>query len=307
MPARDENAPQIKVDCVGGLDERAAKDQQGVGQFDVLEGMYPEQIGMFTRLPGKTLLTQLPGEVIMGFFQPFDGADTVLVQTDTALYAYTLDEILDRAYVPGITPDPIAEEETMSYCLIAQIEANAANGGSLKGFSAGSPDETTQTFYRRKLTNKVTDPDGFVTFTASSGSSTTGYQTGGTFALATGTYRIYATLTYNNSSNAGGLTAGLYNETDAVFEVHQGGSEPILGVPARGDATDAKNGVIIINAQFEVSGGSKTFSIKHEASTQALARDLEVCGISDECTTNLNVNGAKSRQNFALIQLLQVA
>lgn len=307
MAEKDTRSDEIKVSMVGGLDERTSKDNQGPSSFDKWEGVFPAQTGLAQRLPGKTLLTTIDGEAIRRIFQPFDGADTVLVTTDTKLYQFTLDEIMDRVFDTTIVPFTINEEETMAYALLAQIEANGTDGGSLKGFSSGSPDEVTQTFYRRKLTHKLTDADNFVTFAASTGSATTGYQTAGTFALATGTYRITAWLTYSNTATSGGLAAGLYNETDAAFEVHNGGTEPLMGCMARGDSTNNNNLRIVIEGEFVVSGGSKTFTIKHEASSQAIARALTACGFDEECTTNSNVNGAKSRQTFALIKLLQVS
>lgn len=292
---RDSNFPELKVTRMGGLDQRTAPDDldaEGHPGFSVVEGLYPYQDGVFARIPGKSLLYALPGEIVLNIFQPFDSTGNILVQTNLNLYAFTLDELLGRIYTPTITASSGSEDEGMSLAILTHKAANSTSGGALD--AAGVVD----TFYVRTLNTNEVNQSTIVTAFASNA-----------FTLANGTYRISVTCLWN-PLDAGtavvGTTIGLFNNTSAAFEVYDGTSEPILGTAGKASTAsvnEAGNAILNIEAVFTVSGGAKAYTIRQKASVQTAVRGTSFCGIHDQCTTNSNVNGAKSLNYFLLVKI----
>lgn len=123
---------------MGGIDQRSSPDdfdEGGHPTFTTVEGLYPSQDGLLSRVPGKSMLALLSGEVILTIFQPFDSTGNILVQTDQNLYAYTLDELLGRIYTPTITASAGTEDEGMSIAILSHRLANAVNGGPIGTFA----------------------------------------------------------------------------------------------------------------------------------------------------------------------------
>lgn len=291
---RDSVFPELKVTRMGGIDQRTSPDDldgEGHPSFSVLEGMYPAQDGLLSRVPGKVLRAMLPGEIILNFAQPFDSTNNILVQTNQNLYAFTLDELQGRIYTPTITPSSGTEDESMSYAILSHLAANGTSGGALDAAAV------VDTFYVRTLTTEEVDANGIVALAANA------------FTLQNGTYRINVACMFNpvdGGSAVVGTTIGLYNNTSAAFEVYSGTSEPILGTAGKastGSNTEAANTLITLDAVFVVSGGAKAYTIRQKASVQAAARGTNFCGIHDQCTTNSNVNSAKSKNRYLLVKI----
>lgn len=197
----------------------------------------------------------------------------------------------------------------MSMAIIAQIEANTANGGSAQGFLTGS--DTTSaasTFYGRRLTTMLVN-ESFSgtptvnTFTASTGGGGV-VSTEGTFTLVPGDYRISIFAKYFVNS-AGSVMAGLYNITSAAFEVYSGTAEPVL-LESTGTALAIDYDLRVLEAKITVASSNKTFSIRHEASTTTIARDNQLCGIPTAMTAT-NVNGAAARNTFCGIKIVRTS
>lgn len=291
---RDSNFTPIKVSRMGGIDQRTSPDDldtEGRPNFSTLEGLYPSQDGLLSRIPGKYLLASLPGQKILRIFQPFDSTGNILVQTNQNLYAYTLDELFSRIYVPTIISGGGTEDEAMSYAILSDLKANATDGGALN--AAGVVD----TFYERTIQTRESDAGGITAVAANA------------FTLQTGTYRISVSCVWN-PIDAGaavvGTTIGLWNNTDGVFEVYAGTAEPILGLAQKACTAgnnEAGNIIIPLEGRFTIAAGPKAYKIMQKASVQAALRGVNFCGMQDQCTTNLNVNGAKSKNRYLLIKL----
>lgn len=137
---RDSNFSPIKVTRMGGIDQRTAPDQlddDGRPNFSTLEGLYPKQDGLLARVPGKSLLSSTcAGQIILNIFQPFDSTGNILIQTNSNLYAFTLDELRGRTYTPSISPSSGGEDESMSIAILSDLRANATSGGPLGVFAA---------------------------------------------------------------------------------------------------------------------------------------------------------------------------
>lgn len=291
---RDSKFPDLKVTRMGGIDQRSSPDSfdnEGHPSFSILEGMYPSQDGLLSRVPGKTLLAILPGEIILNICQPFDSTGNILVQTSQNLYAFTLDELLGRTYTPTVTPSSGSEDEGMSLAIMSHKTANATNGGALDATS------TVDTFYTRTLnTNEVNQATIITAFS------------GNAFTLATGTYRIHADIIWNplgSGTAIVGTAAGLFNNTSSTFEVYAGGSEPILATAGKASTASVNEGgnqVITLDAVFTVSG-STSYSIKQKVSVSAAGTGTSFCGAHDQCVNNANVNGAKSQNYYLLVKI----
>lgn len=304
MAAKASRIPAISLPTLGGLNERVSPANLRPGEWAVLNGLYPNLVGSLSRIPGKVMLAN-PGETISSgqinqIWPTYNSQQDVLVQTEGYILRYTLDELMGRQTTPSLIINVNPLEETMSYCLIAQKEANGANGGSASGFLTGTDSTSViNTFYGRRLTHVLSDADSIcTTFTASTGGGGVA-STEGTFALAAGTYRITVQAMMNvNSTRA--LT-GLYNVTDGAFVTYAGGSVPILSTPASVDA----NGGVVVNIEARLTlAGTKTLSLRHEATNQAVARGLTFCGIPYSGST-ANVNGAAAEEIYCLIKILK--
>lgn len=120
---------------MGGIDQRTALDQEdddGRPSFSTLEGLFPQQDGLLARVPGKSLLsTVCSGQIILNICQPFDTSGNILVQTDQNLYAFTLDELLGRAYTPALVSSSGSEDEGMSMAILSDLRLTGISGGPL--------------------------------------------------------------------------------------------------------------------------------------------------------------------------------
>lgn len=412
---RDSKFTQIKVNRMGGIDQRTSPDDldaEGRPNFSTLEGLYPSQDGLLSRIPGKYLLTSLPGQKILRIFQPFDSTGNILVQTDQNLYAFTLDELESRTYVPTITASAGSEDESMSLAILSDLRANATSGGPLGAFAIGTLTSTgvaplnneTVTINGKGYTFQtvLTNVDGHVLIGGSSAvavvnlfhainasggvagtdyaaatvantvvrassptattvrvqaitpgaggnalttvEGVTGWSWGGgtlaggaaatadaffertintvesdsaaivalalnTFTLANGIYRISVECVWNPvdaSTNIIGTTIGLWNNTTGLFETYSGTSEPIIGTAGKANTAgnaEACNTIIALEARFTVAAGPYSYSIQQKGSTVAGVTGTSFCGIHDQCTTNSNVNGAKSKNRYLLVKI----
>lgn len=295
---RDSKFTQIKVTRMGGIDQRTSPDDldaEGRPNFSTLEGLYPSQDGLLSRIPGKYLLTSLPGQKILRIFQPFDSTGNILVQTNQNLYAFTLDELESRTYIPTITASSGAEDEGMSMAILSDLKANNTDGGTLDQVDAAGAG-VVDTFYTRVINTEESDPGGIVSIAAN------------VFTLGIGTYRIRVQCVWNPvdaGANIVGTTIGLWNNTDSLFQTYITSAEPIIGTAGKASTatnTEGGNQIITIDAAFTIAG-IKAFKIKQKASVQTAVRGGFFCGVDDQCVTNLNVNGAKSKNRYLIITI----
>lgn len=283
---------QARVTSLGGIDLRSGKHNLKPGRWERLHGMYPAQNGLNRRFPGKLPLRKIGGNEIRGGIQTFDGSGNVLVQGISSgqgvLYSVTLDELLSRAAAAAsITPTPSPLEEDMSYALFIHTVAAGSSGGDLD--AAG----TDGTYYKSDITNEVQDEDAFATLASNE------------ITLPVGVYRISALRAFgtNTTFDRVRARAGLYNVTDAGFEVHKGtateifGTSSVLGEPGANEC----NGWIAIEGRFEVVGGPKAFAIYMSgvpASSTNWVRNAIAQG-----TTTTGVGG--KAEIYAIIKILQ--
>lgn len=311
MSERDTNSSGIQINAPLGLNQRAAPNALPAGEWALLEGCYPAQAGLLERIPGKELYLKLTSP-IWNIHQTNDGSGNIIIQTRDDLRVYTLDELLGRETTPSLTytdgggenPGDDTTEETMSMAILVQKEGNNTSGGSLRGIQSGS-DATAlaNTFYTRRLTDILINEASTVVSTSLS--TATGVNNG-SFTLSPGSYRITANLTYCNTANTAGFCVGLYNVTDGAFEVHSGGTTPILATAVSSTGASNTNLTCVIDTAFEVTSSNKTFEIRHKSSSQAAARELTACGRTDAMTT-ANVNGAAAPQFYAYVKILKTA
>lgn len=169
-----------QVSALGGINQRLSPARLGENDFELVLGCTPTQLGLLERVTGKTLLKQF-GSAILQIHQTFDLQNHIIIQTyGNGVHFYTLDELLQRAATPALTPVTIAEEDTMAKALIVCKKAAGLSGAAL-----------TTSYAARELTDidYQLNPDG------TAASFITGFNgTGGTaanqFALAAGTYRF---------------------------------------------------------------------------------------------------------------------
>lgn len=318
MPERPIRGPEIPLRTLGGLNERPSKANLQPGEFDILQGLYPKDIGLLARIPGKVFLAQVDGQVRTIYSTGNSNGD-VLVQAGSTLYASTLDELLGRPVTPpSLIFVPVFEEEDMPMAIIVQREANANNGGSLDGAVTANGVAASNTFYGRRLTNLLVNESTIVTtFTASgaaSGSPTTSTTpTTGTFALGDGDYRITVDAVYNAADPTGGTECtglfGLYNVTGTAFEVYSGTSDRcVSSISAQiGNATTTSpvnNISSRLDCKITVTGGPKTFAIMHQGST-ATVQQKTFCGA--RTTAAGTVGGLAPLQTYCFIKILKAS
>lgn len=314
MAERPSGNPDLKIPTLGGLNERPSPANLQAGQFDVLEGFYPAQIGLLRRIPNRSLLASFTGK-ILGFGITDNPNGDILIPTSGGnLYVITRDELLGRSSATSLTFTPIAEEETMSYALIVQKETNAIVGGSIDGFLSGSSTAAADTFFPRRLTHKVSDADSIVsTFTAAGAGAAAA--SSGSFALPAGSYRISAWVTFRLDDATpgadGSFLAGLYNVTDSTFQVHAGGggTDPILSTVESGSSTGSLRGGnvhAVIKGAFTIAG-TKTFQIYQKCSNANSARDTAMGGSGANLTSTTNLGGVAAPFYYTFIELLKTA
>lgn len=306
MAAKATRTQEISLPTLGGLNERVSPANLRPGEWAILNGLYPNLVGSLSRIPGKVMLAN-PGETITSgqinqIWPTYNSQQDVLVQTEGYILRYTLDELMGRESTPSliITTNPL--EETMSYCLIAQKEANGANGGSIDGFLTGTSAASANTFYGARLTHVLQDADSIVTtFTASTGGGGVA-SVEGTFALAAGTYRITITKPLQVSTGVWAIY-GLYNVTDSAFATYAGGSVPIVSQPVGTNGTSATIPSYKMEGRFTISG-TKTFALRQTCSGAATAQALTFGGRSYGGGTP-TINGSAPEEIFTLVKILK--
>lgn len=320
------NDPAIRLSELGGVNERASRDQIPPGQWEILEGMYPARSGMLERIPGRTLLSSF-GSRILAIHPTNDGTGNILLHTEDGLQSTNIDVLLNRTYTPDLSLTPVPEEDDMSMALIVQREANGVNGGSPRGYLTGTDSGiASNTFYGRRLTHLLINENDSLgvptvnTFTASTG-GTAAVSTEGTFVLVPGTYRIKAELLYNSTSTTErwvGAVAGLYNTTAARFEYHRttggSGTEPIISTVFSSNVNQGVNTAVHIgetSIYIAPADGNQTYAIRHALimSTGTLP-DLYAfntfCGRFPSSLT-ASVNGSAAQMQYAAISIKRVA
>lgn len=318
MGERDFRANEdIRLPTLGGLNQRPSPANLRPGEFSHLEGLYPAQIGLLRRIPGKTFSASVTGKVL-SIHPTYNATGDVLFQTDAGLFVYTLDELRSRASTPALTFTPISEEETMSMAIIVQREANAINGGSIQGFMSGVDGTAAiDTWYPRRLTNRLVDSDSIITTFTAAGSGA-GAASSGSFVLSPGTYRISAWGTFRSESAATVGTTfamGLYNSTSGSFEVYTGGSDPIVSTivaeASQRPSGSGSNRTCVLEGEFVVSSTNKTYELRQKCSVATEARSNRCCGfgsnLSGSTGSTTGVNGAALQFTYAFIKILKVA
>lgn len=95
----------VSIRNLGGLNQRASPLDLPLNEFSVLEGYYPSQAGLLSRLPGKEKLFQLEGRVL-SIHPTYNSSGHVLIQTDEHLYLTTVDEIQGRTITTDLEVNP---------------------------------------------------------------------------------------------------------------------------------------------------------------------------------------------------------
>lgn len=308
------NLPQqIRVTELRGLNERVSPSGLKPGEFSWLEGLYPSQTGLLSRVPGKTLLATAAGNpAIRSFCQTFNTNGDIVVQTQSGILAYTLDELFNRQTVPnltpGTTPSSNDNEEAMSIAIMYQEESNGAVGGSISGVISGtdSASNTTTAYGRRLTTNPVNQSSTLVSFTASTNAGSGQPSTAGQWVLNPGTYRIRGWFTFSSSSSSStGVQVELYNFTNSATQLDDG-SAPIVGMAWNDTTGTTANLTAYLNGRFTVTGSNNTFNI-NQFGTPAGAgsiRGLSFCGRPSGVTATL-VNAAAAKQRYATVEILK--
>lgn len=309
MAERPTRSPELPVRTLGGLNQRPSKANLRPGEFDVLEGLYPGSVGLQSRIPGKTLFTQL-SQPILQIAGTLNTNGDVLIQSGSNLYAYTLDEIQGRVVTPNLVPNPTGEEETMSQAIIVQREASGVPGGSISGIITGTDASSSpNTFYARRLTNILVNESSTVTtFTPTvGGTGGTAPSVAGSFVLSPGDYRITIYLTF--CANSATWMFGLYNVTTAAFEVYSGTSDAVISTVSL--TGGGPNQSAYLKGKITVSSTNKTYSIYQQASLagagppQTGGRNLTACG--DKLTCTGTVLGAAPLNTYTSIEILKVS
>ena len=97
---RTENESQVGgVKQLGGINQRAAFALLQEGEFQNLVGTYPSKAGRQERLVGKELIKPFSSP-IKAIFQTFDSRGNIIIQTESEVHVYSLDELLSREYIP---------------------------------------------------------------------------------------------------------------------------------------------------------------------------------------------------------------
>lgn len=308
------NDPEtIRVAQVGGLNERVSPSNLRPGEFLHLEGLYPSQVGLLSRIPGKEPLAIVPGNTnILQITQTFNINGDILIHTDSGRFAYTLDELLGRAtgynLTPGTTPSGNVEEEGMSQAIMLQMEGISVGGGSAQGYLAPTDSSSAaNTFYGRRLTsNPVNESSTLVSFAASTGGTGGAGSTPGQFVLSPATYRITAWFTFFGlAANGISATVALYNNTTSSYQLNTDGVTPIIGTAAFGPTTSSGQNNFLVNlkGRFTVTGSNSTFQINHAAGTQNQARSIVFGGTPSAVTTT--IGGFSPNSTFGLVEILK--
>ncbi len=191
----------------------------------------------------------------------------------------------------------------MSYALIAHRETNNTDAGALA--SSGS----ATTFRTRKLTDILvnqqfsTGVDTVYDFRNSSDANPS------QFDLIAGVYRIYAEMSFSQTQalyQGHSVRVGLYNITDSRFEYYYGGgTEPIIGTSGviRSSNAIPANGYAIIDAQFTVSGGTKTYEIRQAvwSNTVGVSTTANSAGVKGNVTTGSH------KEVYGLIRIQKIS
>lgn len=313
MQKPSELPQQIRVTQLRGLNERVSPSGLQAGEFSWLEGLYPSQTGLLSRVPGKTLLATTAGNAgILSMCQTFNTNGDIVVQTESGILAYTLDELYGRQTTPNLTPGTVPSsndnEEAMSIAIMYHEEANGAVGGSIHGYTGtndtGGSGSVVGTAYGRKLTSNPTNQSSTLSsFTASTGGGSSP-ATGGQWQLPAGTYRIRAWLMFQTVVASTGVQIALYNVTNSAVQLDDGGSA-IVGLACTDLAGVAEaNMTVYLNGRFVVSGSPQSFQIYQWGTPQTAIRSQNFCGRPTGVTATL-VNGAAALQRYATIEILK--
>lgn len=142
----------VSIRNLGGLNERISPLDLPPNEFSVLEGYYPSQQGLLSRLPGKEKLFQLVGRV-MSIHPTYNSSGHVLIQTDENLYLTTIDEIQGRTISTSLTlnpdPDPggTSSGDTTPPTTPTNVAASAVTSGTLTLTWTPSTDDVAVTSY----------------------------------------------------------------------------------------------------------------------------------------------------------------
>lgn len=303
MAERDSKSPQLQIQQFAGLNERLSRANLPPGTLERLEGLYPAKTGLLERIPTHRLLRQLSGNpTILNIYQTHDRYGNILVQTETDLQMFTLDQLLNRNTVPDLSFPALNEEETMALAILtyevaSSTTAATTNGGPLK-ISGGA----ANAFYGLPINTKRVDTTGFCSLTAGTkGVVATTNPVEGKFRLTAGTYRIEAEVAAG-IANSTTVTVGLYNITQTRFEYYDnGGTDPIIGTTSNNSGSTETNCFVKLNAQFVVSSGTDDYGIRMAHSTTTHLGQTQCLGLGNV------VAGAPANNVFAIIKLLKVS
>lgn len=311
---------QINVTELHGVNERSSPANLRPGEFSYLEGLYPSQNGLLSRIPGKVLLATTAGNAgLLSGCQTFNRNGDIVFQTTSGIIAYTLDELRNRQTVPNLTPGTSpgsnVEEEGMSIAIMYQEEANGVAGGTIDGWISGSSPNTAlvNTFYGRRLNkNPVNQSSTIVSFTASTGGGGA-FSTPGTFTLAPATYRVKAWFTFGvTGADNAVVELGLWNNTTSGFQLDDGtGSTTAQPIKASQAFSSGVSGLNLnvncfLQGRFTVTSSNNDFYFKQAMNLQVSARLLACCGFASGMNNSgVFMAGAAPLQRYALVEILK--
>ncbi len=287
MAERESDEKNIRINELGGLDERAGLSNIQPGTWDKLEGLYPARNGQLERIPGKTLLSNV-GASVLAIHQTFDSRNNIIIQTTENIQVITLEELLGTAPATSITPTPIPEEESMAYACLIHSEAPYTEGGGI-----------LTTYSVRPITDRVAEginPDGttttFVTIAANQ------------FTLGTGTYRIKIKAAFAGVET-NRCTFRLYNVTAVANAFAATGGNFQTCTTVELPATSGGNAVS--NVWGELQGwfsivGSNVFQVEDRGEAANAVNGRGDCGTS----TGVPMV-APERECFMVIEILKTA
>lgn len=315
------NVPFIQGRILGGLNERESPANLNLQEgrpieWSALEGLYPSQNGLLSRIPGKNLLAVIPSNsAILQITPTYNHFGDILIQTNMGRFAYTLDQLLGRETVPNLDAINV-EEEAMGLALMFHEEANGVSGGSIGGWVSGGPDNASspQQFYPRRLTVNQTNQSSTLSgFSASTGGAG-GPSSGGTFTVVPGNYRIEAEFLFGVPNTPMEATVGLWNTAGSgAFQLDDGSgigasAEPIISTALNSSSSSANFSVKLMG-RFVVAGSPSTFQIMQAVNTQGSgnttnARSLTACGNPSSGVT-ATVNTALPKMRYGWVKILQ--
>ena len=244
MKEATSNSFQSKGVKLTGINQRAYLDPEYVG-LDWIRGLIPLTESVVQRPAGITRLmpinddqrNTLGQQRVLAIHQTFNSNDLILIQTDSAIYSVTLDELMNRASTPSLVGLPEDYQENMAKAIIVhRVQPSASVGGIA----------AANTEYQAPLTDIVsqTNPDGTSVIFATLSSSK--------ITLPAGAYRLEGWAMFCAESAACECRLRWWNETTGL-PLFSG----LLNEYFRGITSGAgQNGIVHFAGDFSLAGTS---------------------------------------------------